>query len=234
MRYGGIRTPPVSRGPWSWPLGHSCIFNWCQMVFHHMQNSLHTRTHTHTHTHTCSCVCLCVCIDTPKHFFVQLTHKHTELPAKLLEYFIRSNKSNINQKAGRDLNDGNLQFRWKSGGFKVGLGISRTKVDSQWNPGYNAIHRFFWCETKRFVGSSVNVILTRQTCGQRSSRAAESKRRALENDFPERICYMFLISKCRGDWDLSWFSFWVLAKVEQREPQREAAVSLRKMVTFVT
>ena len=30
--------------------------------------------------------------------------------------------------------------------------------------------------TKRFVGSFVNVILTRQTCGQRSSRAAESKR----------------------------------------------------------
>jgi len=57
-------------------------------------------------------------------------------------------------------------------------------------------------ETKRFVGSFVNVILTRQTCGQRSSRAAESKRRALGNYFFERICYMFLISKCRGDRDL--------------------------------
>jgi len=34
-------------------------------------------------------------------------------------------------------------------------------------------------ETKRFVGSNVNVILTRQTCGQRSSRAAGGKRRAL-------------------------------------------------------
>ena len=52
-------------------------------------------------------------------------------------------------------------------------------------------------ETKRFVGSFVHVILTRQTCGQRSSKAAESKRRA-----PERICYMFLISKCSGDRDL--------------------------------
>jgi len=49
-------------------------------------------------------------------------------------------------------------------------------------------------ETKRFVGSFVNMILTWQTCGQRSSRAAESKRWALGNDFSERICYMFLIS----------------------------------------
>jgi len=61
----------------------------------------------------------------------------------------------------------------------------------------------FVVETKRFVGSFVNVILTRQTCGQRSSRAAESKRRALEKYFSERICYdIFLISKCRGDRDL--------------------------------
>jgi len=58
---------------------------------------------------------------------------------------------------------------------------------------------FFVVETKRFFGSTVNVILMRQTCGQRSSRAAESKRRALGNYFSERICYMFLISKCRGD-----------------------------------
>jgi len=57
-------------------------------------------------------------------------------------------------------------------------------------------------ETKRFVGSTVNVILTRQICGQRSSKAAESKRRALGNYFPGRICYMFLISKFRGDRDL--------------------------------
>jgi hypothetical protein len=38
-------------------------------------------------------------------------------------------------------------------------------------------------ETKRFVGSFVHVILTRQTCGQSSSRAAESKRQALGNYF---------------------------------------------------
>jgi len=61
---------------------------------------------------------------------------------------------------------------------------------------------FFVVETKWFVGSTVNVILTRQTCGQRSSKAAESKRQALGNYLSRRICYMFLVSKCRGDWDL--------------------------------
>jgi len=61
---------------------------------------------------------------------------------------------------------------------------------------------FFVVETKWFFGSTVNVILTRQTSGQRSSRAVESKRRALGNYFFERICYMFRISKCRGDWDV--------------------------------
>ena len=48
----------------------------------------------------------------------------------------------------------------------------------------------FVAETKRFVGSTINVVLTRQTCGQRSSRAAESKRRALGDYFSERICYL--------------------------------------------
>jgi len=66
-------------------------------------------------------------------------------------------------------------------------------------------------ETKRFVGTSVNVILTRQTCGQYSSRAAESKRRALGNYFSERICYAFLISKCSRDWDVGLCTTSVLA-----------------------
>jgi len=66
-------------------------------------------------------------------------------------------------------------------------------------------------ETKRFVDSFVNVISTRQTYGQRLSRAAASNRRALGNYFPERICYMFLISKCRGDWDLGLCTTLVLA-----------------------
>ena len=86
--------------------------------------------------------------------------------------------------------------------FKVGLGISRTNADSPWNPVYNAFHQNFVVETKRFVGSFVHVILTWQTCGQCSSKAAESKRRALGNYFFERICYMFLMSRCRRDSDL--------------------------------
>ena len=44
---------------------------------------------------------------------------------------------------------------------------------------------FFIMETKRFGGSSVNVILTRQTCSKRSSMSAESKRRALAFIFSE-------------------------------------------------
>jgi len=72
-------------------------------------------------------------------------------------------------------------------------------------------------ETKRFIGSFINVILTRQTCGQYSSWAAESKRQALGNYFSERIYYMFLISKCRGDRDLGACTTSVLAF---GEPQR--------------
>jgi len=86
----------------------------------------------------------------------------------------------------------------------------------------------FVVETKRFVGSTVNVIWTRQTCGlQRSSRAAQSKRRALGNYFSEWIWNMFLMSKCRGDWDLGLCTFWVLAK---REPLRNGV--FRKKAYF--
>jgi len=73
--------------------------------------------------------------------------------------------------------------------------------------------KIFVVETKRFVGSFLNVILTWQTCGQRSIRAAQSKRRALGNYFSERICYMFLISKCRGDRDLGPCTIWVRGHV---------------------
>ena len=72
----------------------------------------------------------------------------------------------------------------------------------------------FVVQTKPFVRSFVNVILTRQTCGQRSSRAAESKRRALGVYFSERIWYIFLMSNCRGDWDLGLCTSLVLAKRE--------------------
>ena len=54
-------------------------------------------------------------------------------------------------------------------------------------------------ETKQFVVNNPNVILTRQTCSQRSSMSTGSKRRAIEFCFSIRICYMFPLSKCRGE-----------------------------------
>jgi len=72
------------------------------------------------------------------------------------------------------------------------------------------------------------MILTQKTCGQRSSRAAGSlsKRRALENYFPERICCMFRLSKCRGDWNLGRYMFGV-----QKENCCAMATSEKKRVS---
>ena len=58
---------------------------------------------------------------------------------------------------------------------------------------------FVVVETKGFVSSNVYVILTRQTCGQRASRAAWIKRQAPGNYFYDRICHTFPMSKCKGD-----------------------------------
>jgi len=73
---------------------------------------------------------------------------------------------------------------------------------------------FFVVETKRSVSSTVNVVLTLRTCGLRTSRAADRKCRVIKNysSFSKRICHTFLILNCRGDWDLGWCTFWVLAK----------------------
>ena len=71
---------------------------------------------------------------------------------------------------------------------------------------------FFVVETKRFVSSTVNVILTRQTCGQCWSRAAIGKRRALAFYFSIRIWCVFGASKCTGDSDLSVHTTLELAK----------------------
>jgi len=64
------------------------------------------------------------------------------------------------------------------------------------------------------------------------SRAAESKRRALWNYFSERICYMFLISKCREDRDLNLCTTSVLAF---GEPQRNGRIwfFLRRNTVFL-
>jgi len=76
-----------------------------------------------------------------------------------------------------------FHFRWD------GVFLERTRILSGIQRTRHFIE-FVVVETKRFVNSDVNVILTRKLCGQRSSMSAGSKRRALQNHFPERICYM--------------------------------------------
>ena len=65
---------------------------------------------------------------------------------------------------------------------------------------------FVVVETNQIVSSNSNVILMRQTCGQRPGMAAGGKRRApLGFYFSGRALAfftMFLIPKCRGLWDL--------------------------------
>jgi len=76
--------------------------------------------------------------------------------------------------------------------IKVGLGISRTNKESQWISFYKSFHQIL-VEINKLVDSNPNVILMRQTCGQRSSMPAGGKRRALAFYISIRICYMFLI-----------------------------------------
>jgi len=64
----------ISRNPYAHSFGFTRT---------HTHTHTHTRTHTHTHTH--------VFTNLKKRF------EHIELPAKLLDYFLRSNKSNVNQ-----------------------------------------------------------------------------------------------------------------------------------------
>jgi len=44
----------------------------------------------------------------------------------------------------------------------VGLGISRTNVDSEWHPVYNILSNLFFEETIQLVGSNPNVICIRE------------------------------------------------------------------------
>jgi len=78
------------------------------------------------------------------------------------------------------LGKGNIPFRWGC------VFLEQTRIYSGiWFTRH--FIEFIVVETKQFVGSIVNVILTRQTCGQRSSRAARSKRRVLEYFFPSEF-----------------------------------------------
>ena len=99
-----------------------------------------------------------------------------------------------------------LGIPWTNADSRGWVFLEQTRILS----GYQFTTHFidvFVVETKRLVSSFVNVILTLQTCAQRSSRASESKLWALGNYFSERICYMFPISKCTGDWDPGVCSF---------------------------
>ena len=66
--------------------------------------------------------------------------------------------------------------------------------------------------TKELVGSNVNAILTRQTCGQRSCMSVRSKLRAPAFYFSVRIWYMFKIPKCRRKSDLGLHTALALAQ----------------------
>ena len=71
---------------------------------------------------------------------------------------------------------------------------------------------FVVVETKQIVSSDSNVILRRQTCGQRSGMNAGGKRRAIAFYLPVRIYCMFRKSKCRGESDLGLCMISVIAK----------------------
>jgi len=79
--------------------------------------------------------------------------------------------------------------------------------------------KFVVLETKWFVSSNAKVILTRHTCGQRSSMSAWIKLQALEKYCDQRVCHTFQILKCRFHSDLGLRNFWVLA---YREPLRNS------------
>jgi len=96
--------------------------------------------------------------------------------------------------------------------LKVGLGISRTNADSQWNPVYNAFHRIFCCGNqticRQFCKRDLDAATLRpaleQGCGKQTPGA--------KNYFSEWICYTFLMSKCsmRRDCVLGLCTFLVL------------------------
>jgi len=99
-----------------------------------------------------------------------------------------------------------VQLAMELGFLQLGLSISRTHGESQNNPDYKAFHRIHRCgnPTRCRVVMKINLDAA-------NLRPALEQRWALENMFWEQICYMFLMSKCRGDWDLGLYTFWVRA-----------------------
>jgi len=90
-----------------------------------------------------------------------------------------------------------VRSRYTQPHLKVGLGI------------------FDFCTHSRRLISKDSISSPNFSCccsyAERALWCRDSKRRALGNYFPVRIYYEFLISKCRGEWDLGLCTFWVLA-----------------------
>ena len=93
-----------------------------------------------------------------------------------------------------------LLLQWSSWVFKTQE--RKRESNSPRNPLYRNFIETLLVETNQLVGSYSNVILTRQTCGQCSSKVAGSKRQAPASDFSVRMKYVFLISKCSRQRDL--------------------------------
>jgi len=71
---------------------------------------------------------------------------------------------------------------------------------------------FDFCAISRRLISKDSISSPSFSCGcsyaERALWCRDSKCRALGNYFPVRICYEFLLSKCRGDLDLGMCTFW--------------------------
>jgi len=76
---------------------------------------------------------------------------------------------------------------------------------------------FDFCAISRRLISKDSISSPNFSCGcsyaERALWCQDSKRRALANCFSVRICYEFLISKCRRDWNLGLYTFCVLALI---------------------
>ena len=186
----------------------------------HTHTYAYTRSNTHRctprmHAHTATSNCTTpppppmahtretvTCPHTDKHTHLMaisefsLSHQsHSPLPSWTTFSKIRSSMPSV--ITGTNCSSSSTTFLLSSSsgvgyfsnerGFSVESSLQR--ISSKFLFGNETIRRYY---CKRDVGAA-NI---------RPAQAAENKRRALRNYFSERICFMFLISKCRGDWDL--------------------------------
>ena len=98
-----------------------------------------------------------------------------------------------------------FRFFWNKRGFSMEFSLQRiSSISLLWK--WNDSSIVLWlCSWHGKPAASARACLR------------EANKERLKKNCYERICKMFLISKCRGDWDLGQCTFWVLAK---REPLR--------------